>query len=215
MDMAAVKKAFSATIRRRKPKPAPVETVPEEQPLNHGNDKKEKKPREQHEVGEMTKTSLQKRRLKADSNPVHKKIKKVQVDVAAMNPKADAMENALIVRAKEEQQLIMRHAKRTIAVGATELPSVESAVKKGVKDSCALVIDFVSPETKHIGKLCKVYWDGENQWFYARILYYDSQHDKYFVSAILSLTCCGISYPWFPICCRFTTWRTALRNGFL
>ena len=32
-----------------------------------------------------------------------------------------------------------------------------------------------------IGSLCKVFWDGEDEWFYARILYYDKRYDRHLV----------------------------------
>jgi hypothetical protein len=33
-----------------------------------------------------------------------------------------------------------------------------------------------------IGGNSKIWWDGDNKWFYARILNYDSFYDKHYVS---------------------------------
>lgn len=62
------------------------------------------------------------------------------------------------------------------------MPDIETAIKRGVKESSTLLLDWASPKAKMIGFLCKVYWDGEDTWFYARILNYDSFYDRHYVS---------------------------------
>ena len=61
------------------------------------------------------------------------------------------------------------------------LDSLETAVRQSIIESQSLLLDWRIPEAACIGALCKVYWDGENTWFYARILNYDSIRKKHYI----------------------------------
>ena len=72
-------------------------------------------------------------------------------------------------------------------------PSVESgtdpmdpmdmmeAIQVSVQTCSAPLVDWNQNAAKLIGATCKIYWDGEDEWFYARILNYDRQSDRHYV----------------------------------
>lgn len=66
--------------------------------------------------------------------------------------------------------------------GQTELADLDVAVAQGCKECTTLLLDWEASSAKMIGNLCKIWWDGDQRWFYARILNYDSHYDKYYVS---------------------------------
>jgi hypothetical protein len=69
--------------------------------------------------------------------------------------------------------------------GLKGFSDLHAAVYAGMKESCATslmeLLDWDTPEVKKIGALCKVYWDGEDNWFDARILNYDKRNNKHYV----------------------------------
>ena len=66
--------------------------------------------------------------------------------------------------------------------------SHQAAVKKCVKESTKLLTDWNQQPASFIGKTCKVYWDGDRQWFYARIIYYDANHGRHYVYYLADAT---------------------------
>jgi hypothetical protein len=74
---------------------------------------------------------------------------------------------------------------RVLPEGHEKLPSLEVALSKSVVQNTSLTCDWQSFAAKMIGCLCKVYWDGEDTWFYARVLNYDPAHDRHYVSILL------------------------------
>lgn len=62
-----------------------------------------------------------------------------------------------------------------------EAKSISDAIRSGIRQSNTLLLDWTHPEVNKIGSLCKVYWDGEKNWFYARILNYDRVHNRHLV----------------------------------
>ena len=99
--------------------------------------------------------------------------------------------------AKEKEQLEIEenfifacrehHPKcRSIAPPLPEGPSkpmeMSAAIKKGVKECGKLLLDWNKPAAKLVGSICKVYWDGDNEWFYGRILNYDCGANRHYVS---------------------------------
>lgn len=91
------------------------------------------------------------------------------------------MEKALQIRGSFAQMQKSR-VPRPLPDATEEHPDLATAVKRGVKDSNTLLLDWNSVSAKRIGVCCKVFWDGDNRWFYGRILNYDSIYDKYYVS---------------------------------
>lgn len=90
------------------------------------------------------------------------------------------------------------------------LSTLEDAVQIGVKQSNTLVLDWSTSSAKRIGSICKVYWDGESAWYYARILNYDSHFDKHYVSYYFSRKSLRIHD---TICYRFSTKKTIQLSG--
>ena len=96
----------------------------------------------------------------------------------------EEIEENHIARSRE-RNLKTTRPRKVLPEGAVELPDLETAVKRGVKECSTLLLEWASPKAKMIGCLCKVYWDGEDTWFYARILNYDSFYDRHYVSLLL------------------------------
>ena len=98
--------------------------------------------------------------------------------------KQHAIEENVIARTsalKEQQTLRWTYSHRLLPDGAQPCLDIPSGVKKSIKESTKLLTDWSQYPARYIGKTCKVYWDGDRTWFYARIIYYDSNHDKHFV----------------------------------
>jgi hypothetical protein len=93
----------------------------------------------------------------------------------------EEIEERHIAKCRERNSRSARPRKQ-LPEGAVELPNLETAIKRGVKESSTTLLDWSSPKAKMIGFTCKVYWDGEDTWFYARILNYDSFYDRHYVS---------------------------------
>ncbi len=62
--------------------------------------------------------------------------------------------------------------------------SVKEAMRRSFRESNSFMLDWTSLAAGRIGKCCKVYWDGDDTWYYARIINYDHFHDRYFVSGL-------------------------------
>jgi hypothetical protein len=91
------------------------------------------------------------------------------------------LEENLIART-ELCRMKRRRKPPPLPVGPSDpIEHLNLAIKKGVKECTTLLMDWSKPGAKLVGSLCKVYWDGENQWYYARILNYDSYHNKHYV----------------------------------
>ncbi len=111
--------------------------------------------------------------------------KQKKVPVVVLSSKERALEDT------EEKFIVSAYAKSSrVAEAPKELPEgpiqqtdVNAAVKKGVKDCSSLLLNWNTKNAKIIGALCKVFWDGDNEWFYGRILNYDSHHNRHFVSS--------------------------------
>jgi len=96
----------------------------------------------------------------------------------------DEIEEKHLARGREEKSALkqMTRPKKLLSEGPSEVADVEVAIKRGVKECSTLLVDSSSTPAKAIGCLCKVYWDGEDSWFYARVLNYDCHYGRYFVS---------------------------------
>lgn len=120
------------------------------------------------------------------------------------------------IAACREVSLKSAKPRKPLPEGAVELDDIATAVKRGVKETTTLLLDWSNKKAKMIGNLCKVYWDGEDTWFYARILNYDSFYDRHYVSDARTTTCLlgvvlNAEATFFTP--RSTTWRTAPRSG--
>ena len=144
------------------------------------------------------KTTVKKRSL-VDSGVASeaKKIKSSTV-IAQRKTKAPVVvvikEPVLSVREKDqlriEEEFISMHKVTAtksqcntspLPVGPSKPMEMSAAIKKGVKECSKLLLDCKKPAAKLVGSICKVFWDGENEWFYARILNYDSGHNRHYV----------------------------------
>jgi hypothetical protein len=63
-----------------------------------------------------------------------------------------------------------------------KVSGVSEAIAIGLRESNTLPLDWTDPQVRLIGRGCKVYWDGDDAWYYARIVHYDAVHKKHLVS---------------------------------
>jgi hypothetical protein len=92
----------------------------------------------------------------------------------------DEMEEALISTALRRRPLVP--TRKSLPIGPARLLDMNTALTQSYVDISIPLYDWTIPEAKMIGWICKVYWDGEDEWFYARILNYDQFHKKHYVS---------------------------------
>jgi hypothetical protein len=131
-----------------------------------------------------------------------------------MSPQAIAqheIEERHIAACREVKQKSLR-PRKVLPEGAVELDDIKAAIKRGVKETSTLLLDWSSKKAKMIGYLCKVYWDGEDTWFYARIVNYDSFYDRHYVRPS-TLSQRVVVYLILYCRHRFTTWKTARQSG--
>lgn len=94
----------------------------------------------------------------------------------------DKLEDNLIAKSKLLNRARCCCAVHALPRGATEYKNILEAAKYAASSSNTLLLNWASPEAARIGSICKVYWDGEREWFDARVLNYDHMLNLYFVS---------------------------------
>lgn len=103
-------------------------------------------------------------------------------------------ENWLLQDYQERLRQFSSNIIRTLREGPFEVSDYLAAIKIGVNDSNTLPLDWTNPSIRRIGQGCKVYWDGDGQWYYARIMLYDCSVDRYLVRRITSF-CYSYAFP--------------------
>jgi len=92
----------------------------------------------------------------------------------------DDIEEAVITRTQELAALLSR-PKAPLPRGNSNVADLPTATRRAVRESSCLLLDWTTPEAKMIGNVVKVYWDGDNAWYYARILHYDWHHRMHYI----------------------------------
>ena len=147
---------------------------------------------------------------KQQKEPVNKKrpaaedVKAAEIAAAAAVSSASAKESKkskhaaaqaaiVVVPAREKEQLLVeedfirtnasktRRKRVPVPLGASDPLEFQPALRKSIKDCSTLLLDWNQTAAKLVGAVCKVYWEGDNEWFYARVLNYDSRYDRHFV----------------------------------
>ena len=95
--------------------------------------------------------------------------------------------------ASVKKKISQRNALKLIPEGPTYYPDIETALVKSIEQCSSLLLDWLSPPVKLIGAMCKVFWDGENEWFYARVLNYDDTTKKHYIYYLADQTAEWIS----------------------
>eukprot|EP01038_Epipyxis_sp_PR26KG_P012769 gene12769-17121_t len=62
-----------------------------------------------------------------------------------------------------------------------EIPNLNAAVRRGVKESSSILLDWTVDGAKWIGSLCRVYWSDDKLWYIARVLYYCQDKDLHYI----------------------------------
>ncbi len=122
----------------------------------------------------------------------------------------DETEEGMISRALRRRPAHVQQ-KKSLPEGPASLDDMNAAMRQSFLDISTPLCDWSIPEAKYIGCICKVYWDGEGEWFYARILNYDPHHKKHYVSAFILYQIISINY---LMQCRYFTLKIVLLNGF-
>lgn len=112
------------------------------------------------------------RSLNNQSNSLSSLDKKRQDDVLKLIAYAKAKTNRPAVEIKP------------LPVGQFTVTNLSAAVTKGLNECHSLLLNWNAGPAKRIGKRCKVFWDGDEAWYYARVLNYDSHFDMHFVSFV-------------------------------
>lgn len=75
--------------------------------------------------------------------------------------------------------------------GASVVRDQSAALNRSISEASALLLepDWRSPPCQLIGNTCKVFWDGEEAWYYARILNYDKISGRHYVRTLRSFSC--------------------------
>ena len=100
----------------------------------------------------------------------------------SINEKEQLQIEEEFIKACHEHRPNSQNVIYALPVGPSKPMEMSAAIKKGVKECSKLLLDWSKPAAKLVGSLCKVFWDGENQWFYARILNYDCGFNQHYVS---------------------------------
>ncbi|KAJ1413177.1 hypothetical protein B484DRAFT_402104 [Ochromonadaceae sp. CCMP2298] len=92
----------------------------------------------------------------------------------------DELEERHIAKGRERKKGSNR-ARRMLPEGQVTVEDMQTAVRRSFKETTTPLLDWSSPKCKMIGGNSKIWWDGDNKWFYARILNYDSFYDKHYI----------------------------------
>jgi hypothetical protein len=100
------------------------------------------------------------------------------------NRALEALEERIIRDAarSEKSNVVL---KKLLPTEPMDIAGMQMALSASVEQCSTVILDWSTPEAKQVGSKCKVYWDGEGLWFYARVLNYDSYHDRHFVRIAL------------------------------
>ena len=93
----------------------------------------------------------------------------------------DDLEERLIANVTQKRALSLPKEAKALPSGPFDVPDQKAAIFRSFQEVSELLDTFTSFQAKLIGCLCKVYWDGEHKWFYARILNYDPYHKRHYV----------------------------------
>ena len=108
----------------------------------------------------------------------------VDVKLSKQEQEQNDIEEALIARASEIKARRREYEdlkKRELPQGPGGSTEMETAIRRSTKDCTSLLLDWDNPDAQFVGKLCKVYWDGDKVWYYGRIINFDPLQKKHLV----------------------------------
>lgn len=159
--------------------------------INDGKNLKKQKAKEEHakEINRKREEKKAQEEMKRKAAELEKKKKaEAQQKKIVQKPAAVPLTAQQKRRKELEDAHIARHVypnnslKKSLPSSNAEFENMEAAVERGFRQCTKPLLDWSSQPAKFIGKLCKVYWDGDKMWFYGRVLNYDSRFDRYQVS---------------------------------
>ena len=130
--------------------------------------------------------------VKRKPPPKRKKVQdKPQVSIMSKKEQEqNDIEESLIQQSAEQRARISEyHASLARELSGPSRPiELEAEIKKSSKECTSPLLDWTKPEARFIGKLCKIYWDGDKVWYYGRIINYDTAKAKHMVYYLTDAT---------------------------
>lgn len=124
-------------------------------------------------------------------------------DECALSAKKDVKKKPLKKKVKKsiETPVVTEESANTAPLPAPSLDISTLDIPQAIYKALEEIIDVSSllDYTHLLGTLCKVYWDGENDWYYARILAYDSASQLHFIYYDRDNTCEWINFSGQPV----------------
>ena len=108
----------------------------------------------------------------------------IDVKLSKQEQEQNDIEEALIARASEMKARRREHEDlktRDLPEGPSGPIEMETAIRRSAKECTSLLLNWDNPEAQFVGKLCKVYWDGDKVWYYGRIINFDPLRKKHLV----------------------------------
>ena len=62
-----------------------------------------------------------------------------------------------------------------------EIGDILTAIQQGAKESGSLLHNWNSEESKYVGHICSVYWEGDLAWYSGRLLNYDDNTKRHYI----------------------------------
>lgn len=163
--------------RRPKPKLKPKPKTKKETKLPQKSSEKQKKK-------DATAANPSRGSRKTQQKPVVLELPPMEEDAPKVpfDEEAERLEETLI-RSRDHSHLYFRHRDelRELPDGPGEFETLIEAIEAGVHQCTNLLLDWTSSAASLIGSLCRVFWDGENSWYYARVIYYDPVYDCHLI----------------------------------
>lgn len=116
-----------------------------------------------------------------NSSEVHAAPKTALTKLSIKQKQDDALEEIFMETYLSAESQLRIIKVPSVTVETKDFDDQLSAVKYSVKECSTMLLDWTSTEAHRIGAQCKVFWDGECEWFYARILNYDRIQKRHFV----------------------------------
>ncbi len=108
----------------------------------------------------------------------------IDVKLSKQEQEQNDIEEALIARASEMKARRREHKDlktRDLPDGPSGSIEMDTAIRRSAKECTSLLLDWDNPDAQFVGKLCKVYWDGDKVWYYGRIVNFDPLQKKHLV----------------------------------
>lgn len=126
-------------------------------------------------------TSSNRVRKRKDGEEERKRKKSPKTPILSTKDKEELQLEEFFINKYGNLKSAKKQIHQTLPIGHSYDVEFNDAIKRSVKECTKLLLDWSLPQSRHIGKLCKIYWDGQCEWYNARVLMYDANFDKYYI----------------------------------